>query len=265
MIPSLYLKELKGSLPATLVIVCVLAMYTAMIVSMFDPELGASLEMMRESMPELFAAFGMAEQGTTLMDFVLNYLYGFLFVAFPLVLVLLLVNRLVVRHMETGTLSCLLATPHARLSIVLTQALALVTALVATLACMHVLELACAETMFPGELDAGELLAVNAGLLALWLFFAGLCFLSAVSFNRTGAALWVGGGICIASILVQMVSQVGDAFESLGRATPLALFDAGGIAASSGDAVAGACALAGCGIACLALAAAVFCRRDFNV
>ena len=47
-----------------LIIGAVLAMYAGVVTSMFDPELGESLQMMMEAMPQMFAAFGMANPGS---------------------------------------------------------------------------------------------------------------------------------------------------------------------------------------------------------
>ena len=74
--------------------------------------------------------------------------------------------------------------------------------------------------LFPGELDMQGLLQVNAGLFALWLAIAGLCFLSACLFSNATAALWAGGGLCILFFLMQMVSKVGDKFEFLENVNP---------------------------------------------
>ena len=87
---TLFAKELRANLFVSDIIAAVLAMYIGMIVSMFDPELGESLDLMMQSMPEVFAAFGMSTQATTLIDFMLNYLYGFLLTIFILVLILII-------------------------------------------------------------------------------------------------------------------------------------------------------------------------------
>ena len=57
---TLFAKELRANLFVSDIIAAVLAMYIGMIVSMFDPELGESLDLMMQSMPEVFAAFGMS-------------------------------------------------------------------------------------------------------------------------------------------------------------------------------------------------------------
>ena len=67
---TLYCREMKANFILFLIFAGVLTMYSVMIVMMFDPKLGDSLRMMAESMPEIFAAFGMADVGTTLLEFV---------------------------------------------------------------------------------------------------------------------------------------------------------------------------------------------------
>ena len=94
---TLFAKELRSNLFVFGIVYAVLVMYIAVVVSMFDPELGKSLDMMMASMPELFAAFGMATQATTLTDFMLNYLYGFLLTMFSFVLIVIMANKLMVR------------------------------------------------------------------------------------------------------------------------------------------------------------------------
>ncbi|WP_080801270.1 ABC transporter permease subunit [Arabiibacter massiliensis] len=262
---TLFAKELRANLFVFTVVFAVLVMYIAVIVSMFDPELGRSLDMMMASMPELFAAFGMAEQATTLTDFMLNYLYGFLLTIFPFVLIVIMANKLMVRYLDRGTMSYLLATPNSRTRIAATLAAVMVTLLAALAVLTTLAEVGCAELMFPGDLDAEGIVRANVGVLALWVFLAGMCFLSACLFANASAALWVGGGAGILFFLMQMVSQVGDKFEFLENVNPLTLFDYYGLAANESGAVAGAAALAALGLALFAAAIAVFARRNLSI
>lgn len=262
---TLFVKEVKANLFVFVIVAAVLAMYVAVIVSMYDPELGKSLDMMMESMPELFAAFGMATQGSTMIEFMLNYLYGFLLVLFPLVLILIMVNKLVVRYLDRGTMSYLLATPNSRVRIISTLAGVLVALLMLLMVLVTVLEIASSEALFPGELDVLALAQTNAGLFGLWLFMAGLCFLSACTFSNASVALWTGGGICVLAYLLQAVAQVGDSFEFLKFATPLTLFDSYGLAAGEASAIAGAAGLCAMGIVFFIAGIAVFRRRDLAI
>ena len=78
MISTLIKRELKANYKILLIFMAILSMYCSVIVMMYDPTLGESLYMMAKSMPQLFAAFGMMHPGITLLDFIINYLYGFI-------------------------------------------------------------------------------------------------------------------------------------------------------------------------------------------
>lgn len=262
---TLFAKEVKSSLFVASIVAATLVMYIAVVVAMFDPELGASLDMMMESMPELFAAFGMATQSSTLIEFLINYLYGFLLALFPLVLILIMVNKLVVRYIDRGTMSYLLATPNSRATIIVTVAAVLVAVLALVMIVVTASEIVSSEAMFPSELDMAALARANVGLFGLWVFMAGLCFLSACLFSHAGLALWAGGGLCILSYFLQVVSQIGEKFEFLKYATPLTLLDSYGLAAGEASAVGGVVALYAMGCVFFAVAVAVFCRRDLAI
>ena len=68
----LFRREMKRSLPLLGIFAAVLAVYIGTIVAMFDPSLGASLDEKAQSMPQLFAAFGMLNAGATLVEFLTN-------------------------------------------------------------------------------------------------------------------------------------------------------------------------------------------------
>lgn len=242
-----------------------IALYIVTTLTMYDPELGESLNAMMESMPEMFAAFGMAEPSTTLIGFMLNYLYGFLLTLFPFILIVILANKLMVRYLDRGTMSYLLATPHSRTSIVCSLIAAFIALLAALMVLTTLTEIVSTELMFPGELDINELLITNIGLFALWIFLAGLCFLSACLFSHAGAALWVGAGLGIVFFLMQMIANVGEDFEFLNSFNPVILFDYYGLVAGDESAYIQTAVLAGLGIALFAVAVVVFNRRDLSV
>ena len=262
---TLFGKEFRANLPVTGIIAAVLAMYVVCVVAMYDPELNKSLAAMMASMPELFAAFGMATQTTSLVDFLINYLYGLLLTVMPFVLILLMVNKLIVRYVDRGTMAYLLATPNSRVRIATTMAGVLLAALAVLLAVTVLVEIGSSEAMFPGDLDGEALARVNAGLFALWLFLGGMCFLSACLFSNAGRALWVGGGLGVLFFLMQMMAQLGEYLEFLDAANPLTLYDAYGLASADASATGGAIALAVAGLALFAAAIAVFSRRDLSV
>lgn len=257
-------REAGRNWPLLAIIAGVLAMYSLVIVTMYDPELGESLAMMEQAMPQLFAAFGMSGAGATLAEFLANYLYGFLFIAFPLVLAILLANRLLVQALDRGTMAWLLATPVSRLRVILTLAAVQAVSLLLEVAWGAGVSAAACGALFPGELDAARFLRLNLGLAPLLLLFGAICFCSGCLFSSTRLALGGGAGLCVAFMLLQMLSQVGEKWEWLRLCTPLTLFDAKALAAGDGS-LWPAAALLAAALVLYGVGAAVFCRRDLSL
>ena len=63
----------------------------------------------------------MTNAGATMLDFVANYLYGFILIAIPMLCLVLIAVRLVARYVDQGSMAYLLATPNTRGTIVTTQ------------------------------------------------------------------------------------------------------------------------------------------------
>ena len=213
-------------------------------------------------MPEIFAAFGMGEVGTTLLEFITGYLYGMLFVIFPAVFIIILANRLVAKYVDNGSMACLLATPHKRRKIVSTQALFLLFCLVLMVVFVTVLVASVSEIMFPGELEMPAFFRVNVGLLGLLIFLGGVCFLASCLCNDSRRATGIGAGVVVYSVLAQMISQAGEKFENVKYATPLTLFNIDGLTASDGSAWLTCAVLYAAGILLTAAGITVFSRRN---
>lgn len=262
---TLFLKECRSNSILWLIFAAVLTMYATMIVSMFDPKLGDSLKEMAESMPDLFAAFGMLDVGTTLLEFVTGYLYGMLLVAFPGVFIIILSNRLVARYTDKGAMAYLLAAPVKRCSIALTQAVYLIASIFGLVLYVTALILITSENMFKGELDIEGFIRVNAGLLGLLLFLGGFCFCVSCIFDDAKYASGIGAGVVIASILLQMISQVGEKFEKIKYATPLTLFDSNGLAAGNTQAMQLCVVLYAAGVLLFASGIVIFGKRNIYV
>lgn len=262
---TLFKKETKSNTILLLIFLAVLGMYSVMIIAMFDPKLGDSLRAMAQSMPQIFAAFGMADVGTTLLESTTGYLYGLLFVAFPSVFIIILAGRLVARYVDNGSMAYLLAVPVKRRRIVRTQAIFLITCLVLMVAYVTGLILLTSHIMFQGEMEIPAFLRVNVGLLGLLVFMGGACFLPSCLFNDSKTAIGIGTAVVVYSILVQMISQVGDKFENLKYATPLTLFDIKGLAASDGGAWLTCGILYAAGLILIVAGIEAFSRRNLPV
>lgn len=58
----LFKREWKSNYKIIFIFIAILTLYESLIVAMYDPKLGESLNMMAETMPQLFAAFGMTDR-----------------------------------------------------------------------------------------------------------------------------------------------------------------------------------------------------------
>lgn len=233
---TLLKKEMKSNWILFVIFLGVVSLYGVMIVMMFDPKMGESLKMMADSMPQIFAAFGMLNVGVTLLEFITGYLYGMLLIVFPAVYIIILANRLVAKYVDNGSMAYLLAVPEKRRKTVTSQAVFLVLSLVVMVVYITCLLLATEQIMFPGELDTAAFIRVNVGLLGLMVFLAGVCFCASCLCNESKISTGIGTAVVVYAVLVQMISRVGDKFEYLKYATPLTLFDVDGLSAGDGKA-----------------------------
>lgn len=262
MVAALFKKEIKSNWILLVIFLGVLSMYGGMITMMFDPKMGDSLRMMAESMPDMFAAFGMVNVGTTLLEFVAGYLYGVLFTAFPGVFIIILANRLVAGYVDNGSMAYLLAAPVKRRKIMVTQVVFLLLCLLVLVGFVTGLVLIFSEVLFPGELEIEAFLRLNAGLLGLLIFFGGACFCASCFCNESKNASAIGTAVVVYSLLLQMLSRVGEKFENIKYATPMTLFDIDGLSAGDAKAWVMCAILYMLGILLMGIGIARFCKRD---
>ena len=236
---TLFKREIKSNYKIMLIFMALISMYSSVIVLMFDPKLGESLSIMAESMPEIFAAFGMMNAGATLIEFVANYLYGFILIVVPTICIIILGNKLIARYVDKGSMAYLLATPNKRIGV--------------------------GQIAFPGDLDIKKFLLLNVGLYGLLFFIGGMCFLSSCIFNDSRYSYGVGGGLAVVFILIQMLSQVGDKLEKLKYLTPLTLFQSDKIIAGDSSAIVYFAVLYIIGLIMYLVGIRIFMKKDFPV
>ncbi len=219
-------REIKSNYKILLLFMGIVTLYSSIITAMYDPEVGSGINAMAESMPEFFAAFGMENPGVTLLDFLNNYLYGFILVIIPFIYTIIMCYKLVSKYMEKGSMAYLLNTHYSRSEIIITQFVTLILGVILLVLYAVMLILVCSETMFEGELEIEKFLVLNFGLVSLEIFLAAMCFLFACLFNEIRFSVGLGAGIGLGFFLIQMLSQVNEDIEFLKYFTPLTLFDA---------------------------------------
>ena len=262
---ALYKREMKGSLKMLFLFAAIISMYVTIIISMYDPEMMATLDSFYEVMPELMASLGMGAGATSLIGFIISYLYGFILLIFPMVFCILRGNGLIAKYVDRGSMVTLLASPIKRRTIAMTQLSVLISGILLLIVYVTGLEMAVAEINFPGELAAADLLTLNAALLCLLLFIGGICFLASCIFSDTRYSIALGAGIPALMYILQMLANAGEKADMFKYFTFFTLFDSNGIAAGEGSAFIGTLALLIGAAALYTIGVTVFCKKDLHI
>ena len=253
---TLYKREMKGSLKILILFAAVITMYVTIIISMYDPEMMATLDGFYEVMPELMASIGMSAGATSLIGFMISYLYGFC---------ILRGNSLVAKYTDKGSMVTLLAAPIKRRTIILTQIFALMSGILLLIIYVTGLEIIIAQTIFPGELIVSDLLKLNTALLCLHLFIGSICFLASCVFSDTKYSIAFGAGVSAFMYILQMLANAGEKADILKYFTFFTLFDANGIIAGKSGAIIGILVFLLGTIVLYTIAIYVFCNIDLHI
>ena len=258
-------REMKGSIKLLVIFGAIITMYVSIIVSMYDPEMMATLDSFVEVMPEMMAAVGMSAGATSLLGFMISYLYGFILLIFPMVFCILRGNGLIAKYVDRGSMVALVAAPVKRRTVAFTQMKVLGIGIFLLIAYVTVLELIIAQISFPGELVLSELLTLNAGLLCLHLFIGSICFFASCLFSDTKYSVGFGAGIPALMYVLQMLANAGEKAEMAKYFTLFTLFDPNGIVAGETNAMICMGVLLGGALVLYAAGILVFSKKDLHI
>lgn len=261
----LYKQGIKSVYKTMIIFMVILSMYISVMISMFDPKLGSALEEFSKTMPELMAMIGMNSSTGELTQFLSNYLYGLLMLVFPMIATAIVANSLIAKHVDKGSMAYLLAAPHTRKRVVLTQLSVLLTCIFSLIIFCTALGIAVSEILFPGELNIANYLLLNLGVLLLHFAIAGLCFFASCISNETRLCMSIGIGFPLISILLQMLSNMGGKLENLKYATFFSLFQPEAILAQESNALICLAILFAVGVILCIAGTVNFCKRDIPV
>lgn len=262
---TLYKRELKSSVKLLVIFAAVITLYVSIIISMYDPEMMVMLDGFIEVMPEIMAAVGMSAGATSLLGFMVSYLYGFILLIFPMLFCILRGNGLIAKYIDRGSMVSLVAAPVKRCTIAFTQMTALTSGILILVIYSTVLEVVCAEICFPGELNVSELCSLNVGLLCLHLLIGGICFLASCVFSDTRYSVGFGAGVPALMYVLQMLANVGGNADAAKYFTFFTLYNPDGIISGDGRAVFGAVILLAGGIALYMIGISVFSKKDIHI
>jgi ABC-2 type transport system permease protein len=213
---ALFLFNLKSNWGILLFVALVLMIYIGTSVTMYDPENVDVMEQMFKLLPEgMLKAFGFDNLGTDLTGYLGHYLYGFIAIVFPLIYLVVAANKLVAKHVDSGSMAYLLTTPATRINVAVTQAVFLVFGLVLIFVVDIGILIALSASMYPGLLDVGRFLVLNFVTVMSLAAVGGISFFFSCFFNEARFSLAIGGGIPIAFFVLKMVSEIDAKLENL--------------------------------------------------
>lgn len=262
---TLYKREMKGSVKILIIFAVIVTLYVSIIISMYDPEMVETLDNFYEVMPEVMAAVGMSAGSTSLIGFMISYLYGFILLVFPMLFCILRGNGLVAKYVDRGSMVTLAAAPVKRRTVAMTQMFTLLSGIIILMIYITGLELSVAKISFPDEQITAELLKLNVALLCLHLFIGSICFLASCIFSDTKYSIAFGAGIPALMYVLQMLANTGEKAEKVKYVTFFTLFDATGIVEGEKAAVLGTVVLFVGAALLFSAAIGVFCKKDLHI
>lgn len=219
----------RRAFPIWLAFTVLMGLYAYAVVRMYDPEAGAALTSVVQSQPQAMSALGMVEFDNTFTAFIVNYLYGMLLLALPMVFTVILSTQLMAQPISRGTMSYLLASPNSRKRIAATQRNVLVLALLLMIAVCCGVTIAVCEYLHPGQLAVKHFLLLSSCVFALQLAIAGLCFFFSCKCRSTGRALMISAAACILFYTLRLLANLGGPLTYLQYVTPYSLLNPAGI------------------------------------
>lgn len=213
---TLFVTNIKSNWGVFAFVAGMLLIYVITSITMFDPDSTESMLAMLEMLPEgMMKAFGFDGLGTDLTSYLSGYLYGFILLAFPLIYTIILSNKLVAKHVDSGSMAYLLTTPNSRVKIILTQALYLISSTFVLILVELIVLISMAEAMFPGHLEIGKFLSLNLLTYLVLVVVGGISFLFSCIFNDTKNSIAFGAGVPIIFFVLKMISEISEKVEFL--------------------------------------------------
>ncbi|MBN1685039.1 MAG: ABC transporter permease subunit [Spirochaetales bacterium] len=206
---TLFLVDLKANWRVILFVSLVFMIYVLTSVLMYDPDSIEKLEQMFTLFPEgMLKALGFDTLGTDLNGYVAHYLYGFIAIIFPLIYIIVIANKLIAKHVDSGSMAYLLTTPVTRVKVAVTQAVFHVSGLILIFLIDIGVLVLLSSAVFPGSLKLASFLSLNFVTIMTLTVAGGIGFLFSCMCNDSRNSLAFGAGIPVAFFVFKMVSEI---------------------------------------------------------
>ena len=262
---TLLKRNLKSCLMPFFIIFAFLCLYTTVIIYMYNPELSSMLSNYQKALPEMMNAVGMSGIATNLLQWIQIYLYGFIMLLFPLIFVIILVNKLLMSYIDNGSMASLLATPNSRGKVIRTQLLSMFIWLTILMVAVSILGIAYSQMEFPGQLDVSKYIVLNICTLFLWFAVGSISFCTACFVSESKYYYLIGAGLPIAFFMFQMLGNMGDKLKGFKYVSLYSLLPTDKIVSDANDFWLPVIALLGIAIVLSIIGCYYFKKRDLFV
>lgn len=226
MITPLFFANIRKHWILLLIFFGVLTMYTAVMISIYDPDDIAGIMKIAEMMPEgLIQAMGFSNLLTGLTSYLASWLYGMLMLAFPMVYSILLGHKLISKLVDNSSFAYLLTTPHSRVKIILTQGLYALSSMMVLFILVFLVGIGTSEAFFPGQIDVYQYFRLNLTTMLVNMVILMIVFLFSSIFNDAKYSVLFGSGVPIMFLLFNMLANASSKADILSKLTPYGYYD----------------------------------------
>lgn len=246
-----------------LIFAAIFAMYLSLIASMFDPTTMENMDALVASLPpQLVDAMNFKTDDTSFLGFLVGYFYGFLILLFPSIYSILMADRMIAQHVDSGAMAFLLSTPNTRRKIAFTQAVFLIGSITLLIVFITLVGIATGEAQFPGELDIPRFVLLNAGAALLYFALTGIGFLASCLFSESKYSLTFGGGLFGLFFVFKLLSGVDEEIAFLKYLSLMTLFNPTEITTGGNGVAPAFLVMAAIGLTCYAAGIFIFNKKD---
>lgn len=228
---TIFKQTLKSNLKLWSIFTVITSVMLAAMIAVFEPTtISGVTDMMKDT------ALSSMLQNTTFNGMLASTFYSIHGVLLPLVFIIMTANSLIALQIDRGSMAYLLSTPTKRSTVVRTQALYLITSLVAMFVIVTGVGLGAIQIFqTDADIDISTFLLLNTGLFLLMFATSGISFFFSCLFNLSKNSLALGAGIPIAFFLFLLMAQFSESLEGLKYISMNTLFNTDAIL--NGDSV----------------------------
>lgn len=159
--------------------------YTAVMIGLYDVIKGEELQTVDQSFAYYLCRVLGIRMGvlSNLNEFLLDTVYGFLFLLVPMIFEAVAARRLMVKQIRNGMMVWILSTPNGRGKVGATQAVFLVLSLTLQTVVTAAIGMICMSFLEPQETDLFGYVMLNMGVWALHFLISSFCFFVSGSAN----------------------------------------------------------------------------------